>query len=844
MKLSFNWLCEFVDLSDFDPFEVGLRLTMSTCEMEGVQEVGSDLDGVVVGKIVEVKPHPDSDHLYLTKVDIGKEVLDIVSGAPNTRKDSFVPVALVGAKLPEGMKVRQTRIRGVLSCGVVCSEKELGVSDDHSGLWILNNELHKGDKLSLGTPVSKLFPTRDFIFEIDNKSITHRPDLWGHYGFARELSSIYRRELNPVYTQKEYDEVLNIEGKKTINIEIKDRDLCPRYTALMITNISVIRSPYMIRRRLYTLGVRPINNIVDATNYVMLEIGQPLHAFDAEQIENQSIIVRRAKHGERVTTLDGVERLLTEETLLITDPVKPVAVAGVMGGLNSEISDLTDTIILEAANFNPVNIRRTAVRLGLRTEASNRFEKSLDPELTLQGIVGSFSVIKTSLPDAKILSPLVDCDFSDKKRPVISLNLKWVSKMLGVKVPGEKVINILHSLQFGVSEEDDQSIKVEVPSFRATKDFSTPYDLVEEVGRIYGYEKIPAILPSIKSTPPLKDDLLVLIRKMRNILSGDLCFTEVYTYSFQEDAVLDLFYSEKSFLRLQNPVSISLSRMRISLIPGLFSLIEKNITYREEFSLFEVGSVYIPVDDMDVKSISVNSNEQEKNQGKGKGKLPDERKMASALMVKKVGERPVFFDIKGRVEVLLKKLNLEEAEFAPFEDLKVFSEGMRVDVLGDMDVLHPGRRALIVCNNICFGVLAELNPELLQYVGIDFNRYRAAVFEIDLSILNNLVLETREKKKFRRLPRFPEVLLAIAVVVDETVPVKEVHDFIESFKHPLINRVELFDIYRGSPLPSGKKNLAFNIFYRHKERTLTEKEVLEIHEQIAHSIKEHGWDLR
>jgi len=843
MKLSYSWLCEFVDVGDLDPFDVGLRLTMSTCELEGVQEVGSELDGVVVGKIVEVKPHPDSDHLYLTRVDVGKEVLDIVSGAPNTRKDSFVPVALVGSKLPGGMKVKQIRIRGVLSCGVVCSERELGVSDDHSGLWILNHENMNKKSLSPGTPLSRLFPTKDYIFEIDNKSITHRPDLWGHYGFARELSSIYGRKLHPVYSQKEYDAVLKAEGTKKINIRIKDKDLCPRYTALMVGNITIGRSPYLIRRRLYTLGVRPINNIVDATNYVMLEIGQPLHSFDARQIEQNTIIVRRANEGEGITTLDGVCRNLSEETLLITDPIKAVAVAGVMGGLNSEISDLTETIILEAANFNPVNIRRTAVRLGLRTEASNRFEKSLDPELTVQGIVRSFSVIKKSLPHAKILAPLADCDFSDKKRPVVSLDLEWVSEMLGMEVPSEKVVNILRSLQFGVKEGDKKhTIQVEVPSFRATKDISIPYDLVEEVGRIYGYEKIPATLPSIKNTPPQRDDLLVLIRKMRSILSGELGFTEVYTYSFQEDAVLDLFYAGRSFLKLQNPVSATLSRMRVSLIPGLFSLIEKNITYRDEFSFFEIGSVYIPSGKMENQNTS-ESFFTNGHMGK-KNNLPDERKMASALMIKRVGPRPVFFYIKGRTEVLFKKLNLESVDFIRFEHPVTFSESMRIDALGNRDVFHPGRRAMLVCSNRCFGMLAELNPRLLKHAGIDFNRYRAAVFEIDLSILNRLVSEAREKKKYKKLPRFPEVLLAIAVVVDESVPVKEVYDYIKSFKFPLIDRIELFDIYRGSPLPRGKKNLAFNIYYRHREKTLTEKEALKIHEQIARSIKEHGWDLR
>lgn len=836
MKLSCSWLNEFVKIDDIDPGELCLKLTMSTSEIEGFEEVGDDLQNVVVGKIVEVNRHPGSDKLFLTRIDVGGPVLDIISGAPNTRKDTFVPVALIGAKLPDGTKVRRAKIRGVESFGIVCSEKELGVSDDHTGLWILDDEVIHQPLLKPGAQVASLFPTKDYIFEIDNKSITNRPDLWGHYGFARELAAIYGRKLNPVYSSDQVDEVLNAAGGRHIDVQIDDEKLCPRYTAIMLGNIQVRKSSYTVRRRLYTLGVRPIYNTVDVTNYVMLEIGQPLHAFDASQIAKGRIIVRRAHEGELVTTLDGMERKLKGDSLLITDPEKAVAIAGIMGGLNSEISDVTNDIIIEAANFNPVSIRRTALRLGLRTEASNRFEKSLDPELTVMGIAGSVKLIKKMLPQAVILSPLSDANLSKGKKIEIHLDPDWVSRMLGVQVEKKRIVKILRSLQFEVNETDSKKMMVTVPSFRATKDVSIPNDLVEEVGRIYGYDNINPDLPRISNDPPYRDDLVSFMREVKLLLSNELSLTEVYTYSFQDDSVLTHFYpGQTPFLNIKNPVSTNMVRLRRSLIPGLYSLVEKNILYKNEFSLFEIGSVYNP-----------EGPGTDKNSG-----LPDERKMASALIVRKTGGSSVFFEIKGMLEVFFQKLYLTGAEFVTFDSLKKYGRCYDLNSIGDIGVYHSGRRALLADEDICFGIASELNPGLLGRVGIDFNIYRAAIFDIDLGLLMESVQRANKAKKYSRLPRYPEVVLAFAVVVDEEVSVREVREYILSRKMErkgtslsLIERAALFDIYRGKPLPQGKKNLAFNVYYRRDDRTLTEKEANIVHEDIAERIRKHGWELR
>jgi phenylalanyl-tRNA synthetase beta chain len=825
MKLSYNWLSQLVDLHDIDPREVALRLTMATAEIESVLEVGEDLKGVVIGKILEVKPHPSSDHLFLTRIDVGDKTLDIVSGAPNTRQGVSVPVALVGVRLPGGNKVKKVKIRGAPSSGIVCSEKEVGVSDDHTGLWILNGDGVDDSALVPGTPLTRRFPTKDYIIEIDNKSITNRPDLWGHYGFARELSAIFMRKLLPIYPEEIYSRISDAEETYPLTVKVHATDLCPRYSALMLEGIEVKHSPYWLRRRLSTLDVRPINNIVDVTNLVMLECGQPLHAFDASKLEKSTIIVRRAKEGESCTTLDGVIRKLTGETLLIADPSCSVAVAGVMGGQNSEIGEETERIVIESANFDPVSVRRTASRLGLRTEASNRFEKSIDPALTVTGIAGCVSYLSDLLPSIKVCSALVDVSQARGKNVALSLNMEWVSKLLGAEVTEEVASAILRRLEFEVTEQGEGNMRVVVPSFRATKDVGIPHDLVEEIGRIYGYSNIEPVLPSIESIPVQRDEQLFLVRMLKNVFSEELSLTEVFTYSFHEDEILELFYGEdEEFVRLRNPISTKLSRMRRSLVPGLFSLVERNFTFATEFSLFEIGSVF--------------------SRRNRKGALPRERKMAAVLLLREIGKQPVFFHLKGALETLFIRLNVEDVAYTPFENGEGYECSFDIAEVGKWESYHPGRSALLVSGSICFGILAELNPQLLKTVGVDFHTHRIAVFELDLLLFAELAKKGMGKKKYVKIPKFPEVVLALACVVEETVPVTEVEEFIRSYRSDLIENVELFDIYRGEPLQEGKKSLAFNICYRKADRTLTEQEANEVHEEIARRIRKHGWELR
>jgi phenylalanyl-tRNA synthetase beta chain len=496
---------------------------------------------------------------------------------------------------------------------------------------------------------------------------------------------------------------------------------------------------------------------------------------------------------------------VSEETLLIADPEKAIAVAGVMGGQNSEIGELTERIVIESANFDPVSVRRTAARLGLRTEASNRFEKSIDPELTVTGIAGCVSYLEKLLPSLTICSKLADVFKVRRKKVVISLNTKWVSKLLGAEVTGEAASDILRRLEFDVEEQDRGN-------------------LVEEVGRIYGYNNIDPVLPRIESSPVHRNEQLFLIRRLKTLLSNELGLTEVFSYSFQEEAVLDLFYKGKQeFVSLRNPISSTLSKMRRSLIPGLFSFIEKNFTFSAAFSLFEIGSVYGPK--------------------RGSEGLPAERKTVAALILREQGACPVFFHAKGRLERLFSKLGLNDVAFVPFDRQKGNDRSFDIAGSGSRDSYHPGRSSLLVSGKICFGLIAELNPRLLKAAGVDFHTHRIAVFELDLSLIGEL-MKKESSKKYEAIPRFPEVVLALACVVDEDVYVKEVENFIRSYRSELLKNIELFDIYRGKPLAEGKKSLAFNLYYRKEDRTLTEDEANKVHEKIAGSIRKHGWELR
>jgi len=575
MYLSLNWLKDFVDIPrSITAKELGVRLTMHTVEIESVEKQADKFANIVVGKILEIKKHPNADRLQLVKVDIKDRKLDIVCGAPNIKIGQMIPIALVGAILPNGMEIKETEVRGVKSCGMLCAEDELGLGEDHSGILILDK------KAKIGQNLAQYLGLKDIIFEVDNKSITHRPDLWSHHGIAREISAF----LSAKFKEYKLNEKL-FKGADDVKISVKveDFELCPRYMAITIDGVKIEDSPQWMQERLIAVGMRPINNIVDITNYVILELGQPLHAFDKNLVDK--IIVRREKNNEVMETLDGEKRKLDKEVLVIADSQKPIAIDGVMGGTNSEINNETSSLIIESANFNFISIRKTSQKLGLRTESSIRFEKALDPNLCGLAIARTVELVKKLCPKAKIVSDLVDEKKFKLNQGPIKLDLEWLNERIGpsfapagaeamagkkaTEGKAEKTIKILESLGFSV-EQNGSELKVTVPTWRATRDISIPEDLVEEIARIYGYDNLTPTMPRVAMEAPEINQEKTLERRIKNILSADAGLTEIYNYSFVGKEQLEkLGIDFSDYVRLANPIASHQTMLRQNLAPNL-----------------------------------------------------------------------------------------------------------------------------------------------------------------------------------------------------------------------------------------------------------------------------------
>jgi len=777
------------------PEELGKRLTMHTVEVEKVEEQGDKYKGVVVGKILEVKPHPNADRLRLAFVDIGKEKLEIVCGAPNIEPGQLVPVALVGAILPGDFEIKSAEIRGIKSNGMLCAQDELGLGKDHSGIIIL-------DKARVGQNFSDFLKLTDVIFEVDNKSITHRADLWSHYGMARDISAF----LNVKF--KAYLPAKNILKAKKITFRIKANienfSLCPRYMAVGLENLKIGPSPDWLQSRLSACGMRPINNIVDVTNYVMLELGQPLHAFDKNFLDH--IIIRQAKAGEIIETLDGVKRKLEPDMLVIADKTKPVAVAGVMGGANSEINEKTDSIIIESANFNNDSVRKTAQKLGLRTEASMRFEKGLDPNLCELGLARAVELLLKICPGARVAGNLVDEKKFKLNLGPIELDLNWLNKFIGQEFEANQTKQALEKLGFIVKtspsfapavakamvdkkamEGKGKIFKVTIPSWRAVHDVSLPEDLAEEAVRIYGYNNIKSELPKVDLVPPLVLEEKVLIRKIKNILSVGASFTETYNYSFLSPSQLKKI-NFTATVKLANPLSEDLTDLRPSLIPGILENIKSNQANEIEIALYEIGSIFLN------KPGGITKDDSNKEM------LPfQEKRLVLALAGD--NEENLFRKLKGVIEYLLKSLNLEAAfEFTATEYNKSAS-------------------AKILANGYDVGFVAEVEKNIKQSFGI---KKFTAIAEISLPELLNLV-KNLKIKQYVEPPKYPEVLRDLAFVVNEKILYNNIKKQIINFSN-LIKQVELFDIYQGDKLGQDKKSLAFHIIYQ-TDKTLTSEEV-------------------
>jgi len=794
MKLTLNWLKDYVDI-EMPPDELGELLTMSGLEVEGIEAVGQGLDDIVVAKILSVRPHPEADRLFMCQVDTGGENIPVVCGAPNLKEGLLAPLALPGARLPDGTVVKESRIRGELSKGILLAEDEMGLTEDHTGIMILPLTLTPGKSLPAVVPLS------DWVFDVD---ITpNRPDCASVIGIAREIAAATGKRLK--LPEVEIEETCPaIEGLTSITID--DPEGYPRYAAGINQRISLGNTPFWMKYRLYLSGVRSINNIVDVSNYVMLETGQPLHAFDYNRLRENRIVVRRAAEGEAFSTLDGQTHTLNSETLMICDGERAVAVAGIMGGLNSEIFAGTENVLVESAIFDPVAIRRGSKRLGLSTEASYRFERGAD-------IGGATTALKRALllfyrlAGGKIARGIIDNYPRAHTPPHINLRVDRTNRFLGTAFSRDVISGYLAALEMEVNNINENELLVKPPSFRV--DIIREADLMEEVARLGGYDNIPVTTPSIRPPEEGETPELLLRDQARSIITG-LGFTEIITYSFISPDSIDILGAEKesplrSFVRLINPLSVDQSIMRTSLLPGLLETAKNNIFNQEKgLKLFEWGKLFF------------------RKEGE---QLPLEKIHLSAIMTGLYRqkswyghERPVdFYDIKGSAEALLKGLGLDDIDF------------QRDTASAGYD---PEIAAGIYCSGSALGKVGRVSAGVME--AYDLKDEGAFVFELDIHALLKRLYKTI---KLRPFAKYPAVYRDISMIVDRRLESAEIFKVVGKEGGDLVEAVQIFDLYEGEKIDPSEKAIAFRICYRSEHGTLDGGKVNRLHESVIDKIR-------
>jgi len=795
MQVSLRWLKDYVDI-DLTPSEVADCLTMAGLEVDAVRDVGPSFSNVVVARILSIRPHPNADKLSLCDVTTEDETLSIVCGAMNIHVGDVVPLAKVGAVIPGGYTIKRSKIRGEVSEGMLCSEEELGIGEDTTGILILSPDL------SLGADLADALDLKDTVFDIGITA--NRSDCLSIVGMAREIASATGKTLHlPEINIKEGSEDI----QANTSVQILDPDLCPHYTARMIRNVTVGPSPRWMRLRLEAVGLRSISNIVDVTNFVMMELGQPLHAFDFRFLEEGRIVVRRSTQGERFISLDEKERILNANTLMICDGVKPVAIAGIMGGFNSEIKPDTGDILLESAYFTPSSIRRSSRDLGMSTDAAFRFERGIDPEGVLKALDRAAQLI-AQLSGGTICKGRID----EHPRQVetvkeILLRCRKVNSLLGTNIGAMDMAEILKSLGMEVTgKEGAEEYLVKPPSFRV--DIAREIDLVEEIARIHGYSKIPVTLAVGRMAPIQCDRKRVLEARMRHFLTG-AGFSEVITYSFVSPNVADILVLDTEDERrkgvwIKNPLTEDQSVMRTTLIYSLLKVAQENANAGDyNLRIFEFGKIFIK-----------NNNA---------GQLPAEKKRLACLMTGmrdnelwSCGEPMVdFYDLKGCIEDLSDSLKLSEIKFRS-DELQTF--------------LHPGRACGIFLGEESVGYMGEVHPDVLSFMDL---KNRALVLEMDMDVLSEQFSDGVNYKEFSR---YPESSRDVAFVIKKDVEAGAVLDIALASGEDLLEKVCVFDVYAGTGVPEGKKSLGLRFTYRSNSATLTDDTVNQVHSKIVQRI--------
>ncbi len=784
MKAPIYWLKDYVDIN-VDINELAHLLTVSGSKVEAIEDLGKSIEKVVVGKIISMDEHPDADKLKITQVDVGKEVVQIVTGAPNVNVGDYIPVALVGAQLPGGA-LKKAKLRGVESYGMMCSIDELNLTHDYlpdapkDGVYIFSNEPE------LGMDVKEVLGLKPVIeFEITS----NRPDCFSMLGLARETAIT----LNTDFKRPEI--IVKEKGKGNasdfVSVSIMDSELSSRYAARTVTDVKIEPSPEWMQRRLAAAGMRPINNIVDITNYVMLEMGQPMHAFDLKCVDGENIIVRSAQQGESITTLDGQERQLDSSMLVIADENKAVAIAGVMGGENSEITSETKMILLESATFNGASVRLTSKKIGIRSEASTRFEKGLDSENVIPALNRCAQLIE-QLGAGKVTPGIVDC-YPAKPEPVkVQLNDLEINHLLGTNIEKEWMIKLFEKLEFVVERD---SMMLTVPSFRS--DVRVIADLAEEVARFYDYNNIkPTLLSGGTSTIGRKTHS----QKMESLIAQQMLslgLYETYSFSFTSPKVWDRMrlpkeHALRDAVVITNPLGEDFSIMRTTTIPEMLGVIKTNYNRKvEEGGFFEISYVYNPIKDQF---------------------LPEERKV---LTIGLYGDTD-FYYLKGIVEQLFVQININNADFSPEKNNPSY---------------HPGRCARVSLGNIDIGYIGEIHPEVASNFECP-NRTYIAVLDIGPMIENSNM-----EKEYSGLPKYPAIGRDIALIVNEGVLVKDINAVILQRGGKILEQVKLFDVYKGEQVPEGMKSVAYNLTFRSRDRTLVDEEVSKAMGNILHELK-------
>lgn len=796
MNLSMKWLSDYVTL-DTTVKDFCAAMTMSGSKVEVATEEGSEIKNVVVGKLLSVVPHENSDHLVVCQVDVGQEQpIQIVTGAPNVKAGDIVPVALCGAELPNGVKIKKGKLRGVESNGMLCSLGELGLTVHDFPYAIADGIFLIQEDCQIGQDIHEAIGLNDTSVEFEITS--NRPDCLSVTGLAREAAATYHVPLN---LKKPTFQGIDGNIQDALQVEIQNKEKCPRYAAGIVKNVKIAPSPRWMRERLRASGVRPINNLVDITNYVMLEYGQPMHAFDLRYVKDGKIVVRNAAEGETITTLDGVTRTLSPEMLVIADAEKPIAVAGVMGGEYSGIMEDTNTVVFESAYFEPVQVRRTAKKLGMRTDASARYEKGLDPEGCLRTLERALELVEL-LGAGEPVRTHIDLNYNEKQRNRIPFDPEWINKFLGTDISREEMCNTMKMLEIEV--DGDTCIS---PSFRI--DLERPADLAEEVARIYGYNNIPSTVikgvANASLTPKQK-----FRRTLENATVAVGCYG-ILTYSFISPKYFDkIALPADSSLRktvvISNPLGEDTSVMRTTTLPSMLETLSLNYKNRNAaVALYEIGKEYLPT---------------------APDKLPEE---PDRLTIGMYGDDADFFTLKGMVETILETAGLHDCTYkacgtdAPFDEICA---------------LHPGRSAVIYAGETPIGYLGEVHPTVQKNYDIGTRTYVAKLLIDEMQPL------AQTEITYQPLPKFPAITRDLSLVCADEVPVGDLQAAMKNAVGNILEQITLFDVYKGEQIAAGMKSVSFSIRMRSHEGTLTDEQADAAMKRVLKALKEHGATLR